>query len=145
MEFFLILSVKTPFWWGCFFFKKKNLKVICKNSLLMEFFFRLSVSVKTSFWWGCFLRLSVHFYTRSDGPLAEADAWGDDENEYYNDRPDARPPSPPSSSKAPLAEYATPPSNLPVSCCSHDKSIIKNMFYRGGIMSPCLNVRCVKG
>ncbi|XP_048734797.2 SHC-transforming protein 1-like isoform X1 [Ostrea edulis] len=52
---------------------------------------------------------------RSDGPLAEADAWGDDENEYYNDRPDARPPSPPSSSKAPLAEYATPPSNLPVS------------------------------
>lgn len=51
---------------------------------------------------------------RSDGPLAEADAWGDDENEYYNDRPDARPPSPPVS-KAPLAEYATPPSNLPVS------------------------------
>lgn len=57
-------------------------------------------------------------YTRSDGPLAEADAWGDDENEYYNDRPDARPPSPPVS-KAPLAEYATPPSNLPVSYMSH--------------------------
>lgn len=53
-------------------------------------------------------------YTRSEGPLAEADAWGDDENEYYNDRPDARPPSPPAS-KAPLAEYSTPPSNLPVS------------------------------
>lgn len=59
-----------------------------------------------------------HVYTRSDGPLAEADAWGDDENEYYNDRPDARPPSPPVS-KAPLAEYATPPSNLPVSYMSH--------------------------
>ncbi|XP_061164719.1 SHC-transforming protein 1-like [Saccostrea echinata] len=53
---------------------------------------------------------------RSEGPLAESDAWGDDEteNEYYNDRPDARAPSPPTS-KAPLAEYATPPSNLPVS------------------------------
>lgn len=57
-------------------------------------------------------------YTRSEGPLAEADAWGDDENEYYNDRPDARPPSPPAS-KAPLAEYSTPPSNLPVSYMSH--------------------------
>lgn len=64
-------------------------------------------------------------YTRSDGPLAEADAWGDDENEYYNDRPDARPPSPPVS-KAPLAEYATPPSNLPVSYMSH--SIITSVL-----------------
>jgi hypothetical protein len=68
------------------------------------------------------------FYTRSEGPLAEADAWGDDDNEYYNDRPDARPPSPHSSSKAPLAEYATPPSNLPVSACLLNKTmIIKSM------------------
>lgn len=59
--------------------------------------------------------IDLNVYVRSEGPLAEADAWGDDENEYYNDRPDARPPSPQTASKAPLAEYAVPPSNLPVS------------------------------
>lgn len=41
--------------------------------------------------------------------IADGDAWGDDEGDYYNDRPDARPPL------AEAANYSAPKSNLPVS------------------------------
>lgn len=55
----------------------------------------------------------VHVPTRLEQSIQEGDAWGEnDENDYYNDNPSARPPSPP---RRVPSEYATPPSNLPVS------------------------------
>ena len=45
--------------------------------------------------------------------INEGDAWGDhEENDYFNDNPNARPPSP--RQRIP-SEYDLPPSNLPVS------------------------------
>ena len=54
---------------------------------------------------------------RSEQTIQDGDAWGEneeDDNEYYNDNPHARPPSPQQLHTVP-SEYATPPSNLPVS------------------------------
>lgn len=44
--------------------------------------------------------------------IADSDAWGNDEGDYYNDRPDARPPL---AEAAGNANYSAPKSNLPVS------------------------------
>lgn len=55
----------------------------------------------------------VHLPTRLEQSIQEGDAWGEnEENEYYNDNPSAKPPSP--VRQIPV-EYASPPSNLPVS------------------------------
>lgn len=55
----------------------------------------------------------LYIYSRLEQSIQEGDAWGEnDENDYYNDNPSARPPSPP---RRVPSEYATPPSNLPVS------------------------------
>lgn len=57
--------------------------------------------------------LHISFLHSTEKGIADSDAWGNDESDYYNDRPDARPP---------LAEaaigntnYSAPKSNLPVS------------------------------
>lgn len=49
--------------------------------------------------------------------INDGDAWGDrDDNDYFNDNPNARPPSPqPQPRQRIPSEYASPPSNLPVS------------------------------
>ncbi|KAL4228070.1 SHC (Src y 2 domain containing) transforming protein [Mactra antiquata] len=62
----------------------------------------------------------VHLPTRLEQSIQEGDAWGendDDDNDYYNDNPSARAPSPPSqpSQRRIPSEYSFPPSNLPVS------------------------------
>ena len=50
---------------------------------------------------------------RMEHSINEGDAWGDhEENDYFNDNPNARPPSP--RQRIP-SEYDLPPSNLPVS------------------------------
>ncbi|KAJ8304946.1 hypothetical protein KUTeg_018529 [Tegillarca granosa] len=52
----------------------------------------------------------------TENTVLEGDAWGEDEGDYYNDRPGARPPSPEQKSAFHLAsQYASPKSNLPVS------------------------------
>ena len=54
------------------------------------------------------------FYCRMENSINEGDAWGDnEENDYFNDNPNARPPSPSPRQRIP-SEYAFPPSNLPV-------------------------------
>lgn len=45
--------------------------------------------------------------------ISDRDAWGEDESDYYNDRPDARPPL--AEAAAGNANYSAPKSNLPVS------------------------------
>ncbi|XP_052098626.1 SHC-transforming protein 1-like isoform X2 [Mytilus californianus] len=45
--------------------------------------------------------------------IADSDAWGNDESDYYNDRPDARPPL--AEAATGNANYSAPKSNLPIS------------------------------
>ena len=54
---------------------------------------------------------------RLEQSIQEGDAWGEheDDNEYYNDNPNAQPPSPKQPKKTVPSEYSFPPSNLPVS------------------------------
>lgn len=55
----------------------------------------------------------VRIPDRMEQSINEGDAWGDHEdNDYFNDNPHARPPSP---QRRIPSEYASPPSNLPVS------------------------------
>lgn len=55
----------------------------------------------------------VRIPDRLEQSINDGDAWGDhDENDYFNDNPSARPPSP--RQRIP-SEYDLPPSNLPVS------------------------------
>ena len=73
----------------------------------------LVVASKISF--GC-LRIISHIslnFSKEKG-IVDGDAWGDDEGDYYNDRPDARPPL----AETAAANYSAPKSNLPVSHCT---------------------------
>ncbi|KAL5005069.1 hypothetical protein ScPMuIL_018525 [Solemya velum] len=46
--------------------------------------------------------------------ISDGDAWGEDDEDYYNDTPGAGPPEPVFMAPAIPADYATPTSNLPV-------------------------------
>lgn len=66
---------------------------------------------------------------RTENTILEGDAWGEDEGDYYNDRPGARPPSPEQKSAFHLAsQYASPKSNLPVSYLLSSRYISTHSF-----------------